>query len=116
MSSPPGTRPQRSSASMPLVSGDQLPEHEGQDSALVQVANLRVVVDARVSPERRRFTVIGYGFDIDRLARLDRVDAPDRAPLATGQNQPLPLRTRSQPQRKDDPSPPTRTIDSRKTS
>src|SRR5260370_28140112 len=70
-----------------LLLGHQLPEHEGQDSALVQVANLRVVVDARVSPERRRFTVIGYGFDIDRLARLDRVDAPDREPLATGQTQ-----------------------------
>src|SRR5260370_38958230 len=96
MSSPPGTRPQRSSASMPLVSGDQLPEHEGQDSALVQVANLRVVVDARVSPERRRFTVIGYGFDIDRLARLDRIDAPDPAPRATRQTQRLRALARTQ--------------------
>src|SRR5260370_36226368 len=99
MSSPPGTRPQRSSASMPLVSGDQLPEHEGQDSALVQVANLRVVVDARVSPERRRFTVIGYGFDIDRLARLDRLDAPDREPLATGPTQRLRVLARGELER-----------------
>src|SRR5258708_39174695 len=67
------------------VFADQLPKELGQDSAVVQVAHLGLVVDTRVGLESRRLAVVGRGLDLDLLARLDRVDPLDREAFATRQ-------------------------------
>src|ERR1700682_1178723 len=64
---------------------DKFPEYQGEDAAVVKVAHFRVVVDARVGVERRFLPIVGDSFDLDLLARLDRVDSFDRERLAAGQ-------------------------------
>src|SRR6266851_2711961 len=73
----------------PSVLGDQLPEDQGQDAAVVQVAHLGFVVRASVSRERLSVPVVGDRFDLDPLAWLDLLQAADRVALATGETKRL---------------------------
>src|SRR6266852_7781759 len=72
-----------------LLLGDQLAQNQRQDAAVVHVADLGVVVDARVRLESGGLAIVRSGYDLDRLAGLDRVDPADGESLATCQPEPL---------------------------
>src|SRR5207245_3237028 len=68
-----------------LVLCDQLPEDQGEDASVAQVANFDLVIDTRAGGEALDPAVVACGRDLEVLPRLDAFHAADRVELVPAQ-------------------------------